>query len=59
MAARSHLLVRRIEEETFSVVPSASVREGQATVGNPASGNLCEVKVVRKIYEGDVPSVSG
>ena len=60
MAARSHLVVRRIEEETFSVVPSASVREGQATVGNPASGNpLCEVKVVRKFYEGDVPSTTG
>ena len=57
MAARSHLLVRRIEEETISLVPSRAlnVHEGEATT----AGNLCEVKWVRKCYEGEIPSVSG
>ena len=50
MAARSHLVVRRIEEETLSVAPSAATA---------AAGNLCEVKWVRKFYEGEIPSVSG
>ena len=52
MAVRSHLVVRRIEEETLSVAPAPS-----ATTA--AAGNLCEVKWVRKFYEGEIPSVSG
>ena len=48
---RSHLLLRRVEEETLSIVPPLNARGGQPS--------FCEVKVVRKFYEGEIPTTTG